>query len=211
MTPEELTRRLQALQRDTQRMLGDKAPRGIAALGQAHFRANFSKGGFVDGGLHPWPVTRRQRRGDPRGPLLSEQKRLQNATVGSVPGPFRAAISNATPYAAIHNEGGTTHPTVTPKMRAYAWHRYFESAGRTRAPRGVRNRQKRRRNYRATAAFSMNTEALFWRGLALTKKKRLDIVIPQRRFIGPSREFSDRINVYLRKQTEELLRKHNLL
>lgn len=32
MTPEELTRRLQALQRDTQRMLGDKAPRGIAAL-----------------------------------------------------------------------------------------------------------------------------------------------------------------------------------
>lgn len=41
--------------------------------------------------------------------------------------------------------------------------------------------------------------AQFWKGMALTKKKRLQIRIPQRQFIGESEELSQRINERIEK------------
>ena len=32
-------------------------------------------------------------------------------------------------YAPIHNWGGTLHPTVTPKMRRFAWAMFYRTAG----------------------------------------------------------------------------------
>lgn len=73
-------------------------------------------------------------------------------------------ISSNAHYAGIHNEGGITHPQVTPKMRKYAWARYYEAGGKKAA----------------------SGEADFWKGLALTKKQTLGIKIPRCHFMGPS-------------------------
>ena len=45
--------------------------------------------------------------------------------------PGQVTIENPVPYAAIHNDGGdiTTHPTVTERMRKYAWHMVYSLAG----------------------------------------------------------------------------------
>jgi len=52
------------------------------------------------------------------------------------------------PYAKIQDEGGTTHPSVTKRMRGWAWYMYFK----------------------------WGEERFKW--LALTKKSKLDVVIP---------------------------------
>lgn len=133
---------------------------------------NFRLGGFQDGGLQAWPATRRQMSGGRgadarRKPLLSGRKALYNAT-GYTPGNASVTIFNNAIYAAIHNYGGTLHPRVTPRMRKYAWARYYREAGG-------------KNNGKAT------DDASFWKGLALTKKQNLTVTIPKRQFIGPSR------------------------
>jgi len=60
------------------------------------------------------------------------------------------------PYAAIHEYGGTTHPRVTAKMRAWAWAMFKE------------------------------TEDSMYKGIALTKKSKLDITIPPRPYLRPA-------------------------
>lgn len=59
-------------------------------------------------------------------------------------------------YAAIHEFGGTVKPTVTPKMRRFAW------------------------------AMFRKTKESMWKGLALTKKKQLNIRIPARPYMRPT-------------------------
>ena len=89
-------------------------------------------------------------------------------------------ITNPVEYAAIHNEGGTveTSPTVTPKMRKMAWRKCYALAG-------VKGKGKLPKE--------LPEEAEKWRALALTKKSRLHIKanIPQRQFIGESKELTD--------------------
>ena len=55
-------------------------------------------------------------------------------------------------YAAIHNFGGTVRPKVTPKMRKFAWAKWYE------------------------------TEDDKWKGLALTVKTKLEIKLPKRQY-----------------------------
>ena len=50
-----------------------------------------------------------------------------------------------------------------------------------------------------------NPEALRWKRLALTKKKKLRIKIPQRQFIGESRELSDRITEKTENEIRNIL------
>ncbi len=59
-------------------------------------------------------------------------------------------------YAAIHNEGGTTHPRVTDKMRGWAWSKYYETGND------------------------------MYKAIALTKKSKLTVKIPQRKYLGNS-------------------------
>jgi hypothetical protein len=56
------------------------------------------------------------------------------------------------PYAKYQDEGGTTHPTVTKRMRGWAWYMYAK----------------------------WKEERFRW--LALTKKSKLDVVIPASRW-----------------------------
>ena len=52
----------------------------------------------------------------------------------------------------------------------------------------------------------LSPEAQIWRGLALTKKKHLRIRIPQRQFIGQSRELEERIRTDVETQVEAVLK-----
>lgn len=86
----------------------------------------------------------------------------------------RIKIETTLTYAAIHNNGGKFSLRVTPKMRKYFWAMY-KSTGQER-----------------------------WKFMALTKKQRLPIRIPERKYIGNSHVLMRNIDKYIR---EEFLRR----
>jgi hypothetical protein len=83
-------------------------------------------------------------------------------------------------YGRVHNEGGITHPNVTDKMRKFAWFKFKA------------------------------TEDPRWKGLALTKKKVLTIVIPRRQFLGNSPELTRRIVTYFMSAFKDSLRNNSV-
>ena len=93
-----------------------------------------------------------------------------------VPGDGKVKVSNDLVYAPAHNWGGTLHPTVTPKMRRFAWAKYYHA---TEGTKSTKNEEP--------------AEALKWKKLALTKKEKLDVKVPQRQFLGESTELSEKI------------------
>jgi len=158
------------------------------------YKDSFRQGGFVNNGLRPWPETQRQRTGGKRtaaryGPLMSERKNLYGS-IRYVPGEARVTVGTSVAYAEIHNQGGTvtSHPTVTPKMRRFAWRQFFEAGGE-KTP--------------------MAPEAAKWKALALTKKKKLDVTahIPKRQFIGTSKELDNAIRLTIDKEFTNILKK----
>lgn len=86
----------------------------------------------------------------------SDEFHTEQARLGEV------TIENPVPYAAIHNDGGdiTTHPTVSPKMRRFAWHMAYSLAG-------VKGRVSSRAD--------LPEVARLWKCLALTKKDKITV------------------------------------
>ena len=136
MDIKEFSKLIRAKQKEIDTLMRRKMPIRVGNMAKRHFQDNFRKSGFVDGGLHPWPKTKRQLSGGTSAashicgsvgtwgpsqhrPLLSNRNHLFNA-VRYVPGDYRVKIVNDVPYAPIHNWGGETSPTVTPKMRRFA-------------------------------------------------------------------------------------------
>lgn len=151
------------------------APRKAGGKAIAFFKSNFRNGGYMDNGFHAWPITKRQMNGGKGAesrylPLHSRRNYLFDETTYDA-GPGYVLIKNDVPYAKIHNDGGTTHPNVTKKMKKFFWAMYYKNGGG----------KKHRKNATATVA-----EKYKW--MALTKKKQLEINIPQRKFIYSSRE-----------------------
>lgn len=68
------------------------------------------------------------------------------------------------PYAAIHNEGGTISTPVTEKMRKFFWYMFLK------------------------------TDNSKWKHMAMTKKERLTIKIPARKYIGNSNVLNTKID-----------------
>jgi phage gpG-like protein len=125
-----------------------------------HFKQNFRAGGWQDGDIKPWAITWRQRHGgrdaaSRYSPLLSRRNRLMSAT-RFTPENEQVTIINDTPYARIHNEGGTISQNIpiAPKMRKFAWAKFFEANGGKSKGKGQ----------------DVPEAARFWRGMALTKK-----------------------------------------
>ena len=100
----------------------------------------------------------------------------------------------------IHNWGGETSPAVTPKMRRFAWAMYYQAAGKSK--KGTKGRKAAEN----APSGALPPEAQMWHSLALTKKKRLRIKIPQRQFIGQSRELEERIRADVETQVESVLK-----
>ena len=167
-------------------------------MAQDHFQNNFRLGGFVNGGLHPWPKSKRLSSGGTGaagnyGTLLSERKVLFKS-IKYIQADYRVKISNDVVYAPIHNWGDPVHPAVTDKMRKWAWRQFYKSAGIRK------NASKKTRASRLKEA-AANPQAQMWKGLALTRKKKLSIRIPQRQFIGESEELNEKIE---KKITEKI-------
>ena len=205
MNVNEAIRELRKREKQLEKAFKDTLPRKIGAKAVNLVNRNFREGGFYDDGLHPWKRTIRQdtAKGKKKEytPLLSGRNHLSRSTKYEHES-YKAIILNPVEYAGIHNEGGsfTTHPKVTPKMRKMAWKMYFEAAGITK-----RMGKKTRKAKAATAP----PEALKWKAMALTKKQRLDIKVnmPQRRFIGPSRELRDMTREEVTKEITNILTK----
>jgi phage gpG-like protein len=197
MELKDLRNYLQSIPKKMDDLVNNRMPKAAGQIAVSHFRDNFRKSGFVDGGLHPWKKSKREESGGKSAgsnykTLTSGRNHLMLNT-RYIPAQGAVLIVNDVEYAGIHNEGGTLniHPTVTPKMRKFAWAKYFEAMGGTKAKKGM----------------TIPEDAARWRGMALTKKTKLDIkiVMPKRQFIGESKELFDKINDKLEKELEKIL------
>lgn len=115
------------------------------------FDRNFERKAFFG---RPWAPVKR----DPGiGSILMRTGMLRKS-ITSKTANGKIAFSSSVRYARIHNEGGqvTSTSTVTPKMRRWAWARWYA------------------------------TKDDKYRGLAMTRKKviKRSFVMPERRFIG---------------------------
>lgn len=173
------------LEKEFAKAINDIIPRKVGVMAVNLTNKNFRDGGFNDDGLQKWKDTRRQREGSGAtsryGPLLSRRNHLSRST-DYKPNKAGVTVFNPVNYASIHNEGGRllTHPRVTPRLRKYAWYRYFKATGIKR------NTSKKRRKQ---LQLSASPEAIMWKSIALTRKTTLTVnaMIPQRKFLGRSR------------------------
>ena len=133
-------------------------PARMGNLAERHFKESFRQKGFEDEALEAWPARKREGRGSLMivSGALKRSIRRTRITANSV---TITAGDGKVNYAQIHNDGGTVQPTVTEKMRKFAW---------------------------AMSKKSTGGEAGMWKGLALTTKSQLSIDIPQRKFMGAS-------------------------
>ena len=211
MTDQEFIRLLQTRSAEINRLVNRVLPIKVGALAKAHFRENFRLSGFMNGGLRAWPATRRQQTGGKSaaanyGPLLSRRNHLFGS-IGYKPGPGYVVIGTSLPYAAIHNDGGTVSPTVTLKMRKFAWAMYYKALG----TKGKKGKAAKNGGHGNTAGkksgkkgATVPAEAERWKALALTRKQKLNIVIPKRPFIGDSQELNAAINRKIGEEMDKL-------
>jgi phage gpG-like protein len=183
MTQQEYIRELQKQKGKVTELFRRKLPVIVGSMAKDHYQDNFRKGGFVNNGLKKWEPAKRITSGRggasaQYGTLLSSRNHLFNS-IQYIPGDARVTISNPVPYAAAHQFGETITVPITPKMRRFAWAKHYEAGGGSDS--GVGGEK------------STNTEASFWRGLALTKKTSLNIKMPARPFIGESAELTKKI------------------
>lgn len=194
--PKKLERMVSKIQEQVEREVNDRLPRKVGIIAVQHFRQNFRDSGFLDGGLRPWKKSQRELRGGMGASaryktLTSARNHLMSSTQAHI-GRGEVSIENPVPYAVIHNEGGTivSNPTITPKMRKYAWAMAYKLSGRKRGSTGKRGKRA------GGSKEAIPEEARKWMALALTKKTKLKIraKMPKRQFIGESRELVEKVN-----------------
>lgn len=187
MTPAEFEKRIQRHASELERFINDQLPRRIGKMAVDHFKENFRKGGFVDGGLKAWDKPKRfsetgKSAGSRYGTLLSARNELfnsinYNAQKGLI------TISSDKEYSRIHNEGGAVNNTIaiTPAMRKFAWAKHYNETG------GKGDSK--------------------WKGLALTKKDTIHVnfVMPKRQYIGNSVELNTEITTMIEDQLSKIL------
>jgi phage gpG-like protein len=200
MNISEFSHLLAQKRRELDNLMRRKLPVKVGNVAKAHYQDNFRNQSFTDGGNHPWPKTKRQQSGGKSaaanyGALLSSRNHLYSS-IKYVPSDYRVKVANELKYAPVHNWGGTTSPTVTKKMRKFAWANYFKEAGIKKTD----SKQEKK-----TKAEEASENANRWKALALTKKNKLNIQIPQRQFLGESKELTDRINNTMETEIRNIL------
>jgi len=195
MDAKEIEKRVARAKADILKEVNDRLPRTVGVIAVNHFTQNFHQGGWLDNGLHPWPRTKRQDSASPDAkysPLTSRRNHLMKS-IQATTAPGQVTVENPVPYAAIHNDGGeiTTHPTVTQRMRRFAWAMVYSIAGIKKG---------------GTLPKQLPAEADKWKGLALTRKERITVHarIPQRQFMGDSAELREKIGKAVRKSLDAI-------
>lgn len=166
-----------------------KMPVYAGRIAVNHVQDNFRKGGFVNDGLHKWKKSNRETYGGKSaagnyGTLMSGRNHLYSSSK-YVPGDAMVSIQNDEIYAGIHNWGGTISTTVTQKMRKFAWAKYYSLGG------GKKDQP-------------VAPDVNFWKGLALTKKTKLNIRMDQRQYLGESKEMNEEIWGKLDEEMEKI-------
>lgn len=185
---------IKSQRKEIDQLMRRQLPVKIGRMAKDHFQENFRKGGFVNNGLQQWPKSKRQLSGTSSaaaqyGPLLSGRNHLFSS-MKYTPSDYRVKVANEVPYAAIHNEGGTVNPTVTPEMRRFAWAMFYKTSGKKKGKKG---------------SMISNPDAERWKALALTKKSKLTVKIPKRQFLGESAELRKSINDKIEKELSKIL------
>ncbi len=180
MNIQEFNRIILKKQKQLSDLIHRKMPVLAGNIAKRHIEEDFRNGGFTHNGFHKWKETNRQRSGgkgaaSQYGPLLSGRNYLSR-NIQYTPGDGQVIVFTRVPYARVHNSGGVTRPTVTPKMRKFAWAMYYKAAG-------IKKKMKRGGKVRKQREENASEEALNWKRLALTKKAKLTVTIPQRQFM----------------------------
>ena len=89
-------------------------------------------------------------------------------------------------------------------MRRFAWAKYYQASGKAKKA-ATGKRKGKKKGSAANNEPQENQEALKWKRLALTKKKKLRIKIPQLQFIGESRELSEKIDRKMENEIRNIL------
>jgi len=124
MTPKQFEQLIKTNAKQLAKAFERTIPVKVGVAAEQHFKDNFRKGGFVNGGLKAWKPAKRQS--DPKNPdrayktLMSRRNNLYSSIRHSVK-PYTAVVSTDVPYAQAHNEGannaGRGHRTRIPKRQ----------------------------------------------------------------------------------------------
>ena len=189
MTLQEFNRLLAQKRRELDDLMRRKLPVKVGNMAKAHYQDNIrERQGFLNNGVKQWDKTKRQQSGSTSaaanyGALQSSRNHLYSS-IKYTPSDYRVRVANELKYAPVHNWGGNTSPTVTPKMKKFAWAMYYKEKGKsTEESEGAKK----------------------WKALALTKKTKLNIRIPQRQFIGESKELNDEIRQTMDNEIRNIL------
>ena len=199
MTLQDFVTELKTKSKEIEDLMRRRMPVAAGQMAVSHFKSNFQKSGFVDNGLRPWEKSKRIGKGKAAGnnykTLLSGRNHLFSS-VSYIPGDGVVLVKNDLPYASIHNEGGqvNAHPTVTPKMKKFAWAKYYEALNVSKGTKVPKN-------------ITIPEDAARWRRLALTKKPKLNIsfIMPKRQFIGESKELDEKLAAKLEQELEKII------
>lgn len=106
--------------------------RSIGNICLAAVVRNFAAGGRSETGASgTWPKlkpsTLLMRRGKSGAKPLQDTRALMNGIHPESSGNKIVIATAGQPYDAIHHFGGTTHPTVTDKMKGFMWHKAKET------------------------------------------------------------------------------------
>ncbi len=165
-----------------------KMPSHAGKIAKDHFQENFRRGGFVNNGLQRWPKSKRELSDGKSAAakyktLLSARDHLYSS-IRYAPEEGKVTVFNNVKYAPVHNWGGTVSPTVTPRMRKFAWWKFYSGGGKGKPD---------------------DPDARFWKNLALTKKTKLNIRVPQRQFLGESKELDEKLRNKLDSEVEKIM------
>ena len=139
---------------------------------------NFEKQGFDTGsGVRKWDERGGRSNIDPRpgGKILVGKQggRLRRSIRRTRTTKSSVDVGSDEPYAGIHNEGGRITVTVTPRSRRFFWAMYYQ------------------------------TGEVYWKWMALTKKKMMTIKMPERRFLGNSKALERRIIKLIERELQK--------
>lgn len=167
-----------------------RLPQRVGTEAVAFFKQSFRRQGWIDkGGVEKWKRRKHDdRKSRSRGILmlrgtLRRSIRIVNKTANSV------TVGTDVPYAQIHNEGG--HIQATVRVRAHrrkgsTYTRYAQSDIATRRSVG------RKRIGRSGGEVKAHT-------------RKMNLRIPQRRFMGQSRFFERRIQMQTERELKRIL------
>lgn len=202
MTPKQAAAEIEKRVARLQKAIASDLPRRVGKIAVDYYRDSFDQQGFLNNGRHPWKPANRigtvKGAQGKYGTLLSRRKELYNS-IHFVPGNAKVNVISNKPYSRIHNEGGITHPKVTPKMRKWAWANYYEQVGK------VTTNKKTGRSYQSWSS-DKSAKINFYKAIALTKKTQLNVTIPKRQFMGKAPELNSMIKADVLGYVEKIMK-----